>query len=456
MVEIDSQTSQVKRMRDDAKAIAPRFLMTPERGRTLDLLQHLLANGKQAILLCGPEGVGKSALLDVLRRHQQDKVTWCPIQGQADLTFDDIRERLEPLLQPQASAGRRASKTVLVIDDAGSLAPGLLSRVAQLAEARPDFRVLCAMTHDQWHIKSRSDPAIENCYIVEAKPLLARECRDFLQHVALLSAPARFGKQLTDGVIETVYRESHGVPGKMLDHFPELKRFKEGPDALLVLTLAVVFLVGLAFYVQWFTGHRHIAADTAVSARVPSAKAEAAARKPVAEAPPMQTPKAADAASVGAAIAPPIDNATAPAVAEPPESVPVEPQQALPEEPADMNAASAPPEPLPQANAEDDADAWLESRPARHYVLQLQVADTAEALRDAVQRHAALQQDMRIVRRSAQGRDAYLLLFGDFADARSAKNARKSLPDEFKSASARKFGALRKQFPAVSRPSLNG
>jgi len=263
MVEIDSDTYQVKTMRVENKAVASRFLITPERSQNLALLQHLLANTHQAIVLCGPEGVGKTALLEFLQQRLQDQWRWCVANGHGEMTFEDVQDRLAPLLKQQrpeapvknARQGH-AQDAVLVIDDAGKMAPGLLTRFIHLAEEHQELHLLLVLTHDQWHIKNASDPAIENCYIVEARPLGPKECREFVQHIVALTTSPRLGKGLSDDRIDAVYRESHGIPSRIMAHFPELNKPRESMDPLTILILAVAALVSLALYMQWHTASR--------------------------------------------------------------------------------------------------------------------------------------------------------------------------------------------------------
>jgi DamX protein len=273
MVEIDSETYQVKSMRGGERALPSRFLITPGRSQNLELLQHLLINTRQAIVLCGPDGVGKTGLLNVLQQRLKGGQRWCSLKGVGGLTFEEIHERVGPLLRHhrpesmdknvrQDRSPDFASDAVLAIDDAGNVAPGIVTGLIRLAENHPELRLLFVMTHDQWHIKNYTDPAIENCCLVEAKPLLQKECRDFVQHIASFSRSLRFGKGLTDDILEAVYRDSHGIPARIIAHFPDLDKPKNGMDPLIVLVLAVVGLVSLALYVQWFTASRPVGEET--------------------------------------------------------------------------------------------------------------------------------------------------------------------------------------------------
>ncbi|MGR8953162.1 MAG: hypothetical protein ACU83V_12235, partial [Gammaproteobacteria bacterium] len=265
-----------------ADSAAPRrFLITPERQQNLELLRHLLENTDHSIVLCGPEGVGKTGLLEVLQKRIKDDLRWCSIKGHAALSFEEIHERVGPFLRHgklesqvkpfgQSRPQDLPRNVALLIDDAGDIAPGLVGRMIELAEDHPDLRVIFVLTHDQWHIKDSSDPAIESCYIVEMKPLTPKDCRAFVQHLASLAPSLRFRNGLTDGMIDSIYLETHGIPSRIIARFPELNRSKEGMDPLIILIFAVAGLVSLALAVQWFTASRPIVEQeypTAISGR---------------------------------------------------------------------------------------------------------------------------------------------------------------------------------------------
>ncbi|MEC4749696.1 SPOR domain-containing protein [Methylomicrobium sp. Wu6] len=481
MVEIDGDTYQVKTVRSEGKAASLRFLMTPERSQNLELLQHLLANTEQAIVLCGPEGVGKTAFLEVLQKRLKDEWSWCMMKGHGGMTFEEVHDRVGPLvarLKPEVPVRNTGydrtpdsrKDVVLVIDDAGELAPGLLTRLIQLAEKHSNLRALFVLTHDQWHVKNCSDPVIENCFIVEAKPLLQKECRDFVQHIASHSVSPRFGKGLTDDVLDVVYRESHGIPAKMIAHFPELNKPKESVDSLTFLIVAVVCLVSLAFYIQWFTASRPADQNNAATVQSGASKAYSDLRQPILSLPvggllqgsqdpdlPGEqldgpAPFGKTGQAVGGeqaklvAVAP-----AAPAFSNNSAKTP-EQQQVLPETATDAAVSPVPsPESAAQVGSGDDSE-WLAARPENSYALQLMIISNASAVQAVIARHAELQPDLRFVRRIWKGKEKFVLLYGDFADAESAKNAKKSLPAEFKSSMIRKFGTIRKEFPFMPKP----
>ena len=463
MVEIDSDTYQVKMVQ---AAATPRFLMTPERSQNLQLVQHLFANFEQAIALCGPEGVGKTAFLGVLQKRLQDEWRWCLVNGQGGMTFEDVRDRIESLLKPRrleapvsnggAGHGRSPDahqSVVVVIDDAGEMAPGLLTRLIQFAEKHSDLRLLFVLTHDQWHIKSCSDPAIESCFIVEAKPLREKECRDFVQHIASLSASLRYGKGLEDSMIDAAYRQSHGIPGKMMACFPELNKTRVGPDSFMILIIGVVGLVSLALFLQWFTASRQDEKNVGVATFQPDeSRAHVDLQQPILSLPvgdalknaqPPDSPAIQREGTVSMDAAGQAVGANQPAL-----TAIVQPEVV-------RDAAVSPvasPDPAEQAKPAGDVESWLAARPESNYGLQLMVIAKAAAIQAVIARHPKLQAELRVLRGVWRGKKKFVLLYGDFADVESASNAKKALPAEFKSAMIRKFAEIRKEFPSAPSP----
>ena len=86
-------TYHVKQPLIDHKSRDFHALITQERTQQLELLIHLISNSKQALVICGPEGIGKSTLLKVLQEHKTEPWLYCLVQGNADLSFEKIQEQ---------------------------------------------------------------------------------------------------------------------------------------------------------------------------------------------------------------------------------------------------------------------------------------------------------------------------------------------------------------------------
>lgn len=237
-------------------------LITQERTAKLDLLIHLLSNSNRAVVLCGSSGVGKTTLLRVFQqRHNESWQTYL-VHGKADLSFEQIEARLiETIPDKQTLAhffdlqAEQHKKIVLIIDDAGSLAPYLINTIMDYATQHPVLKVVFVLTHDELAIKHHSDSSIEDCHIIEIPPLSEAQCGDFLQHLALKSTFKIPIHSITDSMIASLYQQTHGIPANIIAQLPMLAR---PPKNTKTAGWFPFILLGLlvAWIVLWFlSGH---------------------------------------------------------------------------------------------------------------------------------------------------------------------------------------------------------
>ncbi len=187
------QNSGTRRPADSAR----QALITLERSQKLDLLIHLLTNLQQPLVLCGPEGIGKTTLLDILRAREIASWHICSIKATSQLSF----ERVQQLLVESAKQAnpdlkhyqlpeilehftQNKEKLVVLLDAAGELVPGMITALYQFAAANPVLRFVFVLTPDQLHIKSSSDKVIEDCHFIELPPLTEQQCGEFLQNLS--------------------------------------------------------------------------------------------------------------------------------------------------------------------------------------------------------------------------------------------------------------------------------
>ena len=180
MVEDDTFTYHVKQQPRDQinKAqinASAHSLITKERMQKLDLLIHLLSNLTQALVICGPEGIGKTTLLNVLQQRKTEAWRYCLIQANTGLSFEAILQQLSKVLVSQSGQSLSMALTqyqgqhkqvILIIDNAGELVPGLITAIIQYAAANPILRVIFALTHDELQVKHGSDKSVGDCHIV--------------------------------------------------------------------------------------------------------------------------------------------------------------------------------------------------------------------------------------------------------------------------------------------------
>jgi DamX protein len=205
-------------------------LLTLERAQKLDLLNHLIKNLQQSLVVCGPEGIGKTTLLKNLKANKQDSWIVYSINATAQLSFEQVQSGLEQYLQQSnpAFTGLKIDpishaveednqKIVFLIDDAGLLVPGLINSICQLAAAHSALRVVFALTADEVHLKNNSDRTIDECHFIEIPALTESQCGDFLKNLASKPDAIIPVRNLNSAMIGQLYRDTHGIPGNIVN-----------------------------------------------------------------------------------------------------------------------------------------------------------------------------------------------------------------------------------------------
>ncbi len=144
-----------------------------------------------------------------------------------------------------------------MIDEAGHLAPGLINTIIEYAAKNPVLRVIFVLTHDELDVKNRSDSAIDDCHLIEIPPLSEKQCGEFLQYLATKPRSQITFNEISDDMIETVYRETQGIPGRIIAELPDFEGAKQSDNSLWILVAAVAGLVALALVIQWFSASEY-------------------------------------------------------------------------------------------------------------------------------------------------------------------------------------------------------
>ncbi len=483
MVEIDTYSRHVNKIWSSNTGTPIHFLMTEERTQVLDLLVHLITNSADSIIVCGPEGIGKTGLLKILQNHDTASCIYCLIEGNIELNLDKIKEHLTKAAKQDKSdnvqriftkdygeQGNPLKKNVLIIDNAGSLAPGLMTAVIRYTERNPNLRVIFALTHDQLYLKYKSDQVIDDCHIVELPPFSEEQCGKFLQHLATASATGMPADFQSESVIADIYRRTHGIPAKIIAEFSGLPQRKHDENPTRILVMAVAALVVTALAVQWLSSRQ-----TMTTPQVPVAAAPKALdlnldqvflvipmNEIINKDPeyvylniddvltPQQESGSASDVTLAASDKHSLD------MPEPvmgPDNGDKQNQdmkeQSFSENP-ELNEdikqpageLSSPDEKAADATAEDDASLWLSSQPENNYTLQLMVLSKRQSIQDVMKKYPALRQNFRYVRRRLNGKEKFVLLYGTFTNAGAANKIKQSLPPEFRKSLTRKISAI--------------
>lgn len=245
-------------------------LITLERAQKLDLLIHLISNLSQTLVICGAHGIGKTSLLDELRLRSRDVWPIATINATAKFSFESFLNKLskaikqnykdygsEEIASTLAELDKKNQKIVIVIDDAGLLVPGLVTSLIEYAESCASVRLVFALTHDELHIKSSSDHIIDDCHFIEIPPLTEKQCGVFLQNMSVQPKSVVSFNAINDRLIEKLYRETHGIPGKIIAELPRLSNYSSPSGgvwgsvliATIVLTAIVFILIDNGYFI---------------------------------------------------------------------------------------------------------------------------------------------------------------------------------------------------------------
>lgn len=454
MLENDSFTISVKKKPANQNTAAL-TLISQERTQKLELLIHLLTNLPQPLVVCGPEGIGKTTLLKILQERENQSWLYCHLQGNAGLSFEVIQEQLAQigLNGLQASANR---KCVLIIDDAGTLVPGLITTIVQYASAHPVLRVVFVLTHDELHVQSKSDRVLDDCHVIEIPPLSEKQCGEFL---LVLSSqpwtPVSFDA-VNEHLIAAVYRETHGIPGKIIEQIPVLSNVQQSSQGKWWMVAAVAALVSTVLAVQYLNPTN--TENKSLSAPV--------VEQPIVSIPPVQpiTPQPELPALTTKTEVPLLDELIEPS--EPLVTVEIESKNSqqnvenkteplLPPPVADTaknrieSAKPFPKESLPVVKKAPEVLEQQDKKPevekvvpvTGDYTLQLMVLSKQSSIDDIQNKYPALRAGFRVTKSIVGGQEKFVLFYGSFDSAAAANKARQTLPPEFRNALARKSGA---------------
>lgn len=244
------------------------FYADPERAQTLNMLQHLTQYSEELLLVTGPAGSGKSALLEqYLSRADEDwkvcrvSAVETPDPGQlfiaaarcfglhtdnvaGDALLDALREHLNHLQQTMTP--------VLVVDDADRLSDDALEIVVHLAELPGDHgKLVRVILFADSAILPRFDSARfasgPRPQRLDLKPLDEAHTIAYLQH-RLATAGFAGGPVFLPRDLKRIHKQSLGWPGGINVQAHEVLMSKRSGSSIpwpyVVAALAVAAAVG--------------------------------------------------------------------------------------------------------------------------------------------------------------------------------------------------------------------
>ncbi len=241
-------SEQIKKMQGGRSGLVIASLITQERTQKLDLLIHLITNLKQSLIICGPEGIGKTTLLTIFQTRTATVWPIVYLSASELLRFEKIQEHLLRGLTPSEGGNvtqnlntilrgleKLNRRVVLIIDEAGFLAPGLMTTLTQYATTYPALRLVFALSDDEVAAKRTADSAIDTCHFIEIPALSESQCGEFLQHLSERLDASEVMADMADGVAqvnkipkaspalnEQIFKKTKGIPGRITEALPSL------------------------------------------------------------------------------------------------------------------------------------------------------------------------------------------------------------------------------------------
>jgi len=466
-------------------------LITKERMQKLDLLSHLLSNLTQALVVCGPKGIGKTTLLNVLQERNTESWRYCLIQGSADLSFEAILQQLTKVLGSQSGQSLsmalaqyqgRHKQVVLIIDNAGELLPGLITAMIQYAAANSILRVILALTHDELQVKRGSDRAVDDCHVIEIPTLSEKQCGDFLRYLSAKPTLNLSFKAISENMIAHIYRETHGVPGRIIAEISGASSAKQGGKMKWMLPLVVVAACAIAIGVQWLASlnNKEVIAlvaveQTAGAGKMPASPAEPSIMLMLPPAQPVvqsseqfipeneeneeESPVKAS-ASLRDALSSDLSSEDqengvmlSSVQPKPPVASPEQPQQVQlseavdrvkPFTPNNLETIQIPAKPVAVAAALEQRVTETPMPTASNFTLQLMVLSKQASVDSMLKKYPAMTSGFRTIKSLANGKEKFIVEYGSYSDAASANKARQSLPLEFRNALVKKMSSIKR------------
>ncbi len=472
------------------------YFVDQVRTLSFNKLVHL-APYSELLLVSGPYGVGKTALLQQFVARAADTWRAALIQaresdGDADLllkiidkvemplvTTDESRGMLlDSLARFLESLGRSGRRAIIVIDDAQNLGA---AQLAMLGTLLSDYRadnalslILAAPAEFAPRLQEVKELASRLTYTLELQPLTADEVEPYISRRLAMSGAAAQGRLFTPEVVEEIHLQSEGYPARInalvrkvlqthkIERAPRPGRRAGLGRWLMVVAGAVAIALIVLFQDEINRFYDPAATPSAAGGEAPPLVGQGSAEAPLFSAGdslPEELPSPATispAAAEGVILVPAAT--VAPAEKEKEESAAAELLAAIkPPEPDEVEAVSAPPPAVATAASAPALSAeqqWLLAQPATNYTLQLMALKDERKVRDFADSNG-LQGNSAIFFITRKGSRLAVLIFGSFASQVEAKAAAAKLPRAWgvRQPWARSFASVQADFHAEEQGS---
>lgn len=202
--------------------------LIPEQQELLEEIQNLLLSNNKLIAVSGPHGSGKSTLAKALVRNINSPQNTVLIDANITLGVSDVFTHIGGLIQQHIPENRRLAlellkaqlekrvkqgqKLIVIIDQAEQLDVDTLTELAQIA-----FQIKEGLSFVLFGLSGYQDSitAIDNqarLHALDIPPLSKRSAQRVLRQVYSPNEPL----PLTEIELNTIYKQSYGLVGKLL------------------------------------------------------------------------------------------------------------------------------------------------------------------------------------------------------------------------------------------------
>jgi DamX protein len=273
MVQSDLNNSDRKRADVDtveAKTLEP--LISPARQQKFELLLSLIKTQQQSLIVCGPEGIGKTTLLKRLVKSSNKQQLWNYIECEASLTLSEIVTHLSSVLSLRnerdsstktlkiaqklvaqlSKISANGHTVMLILDDVGQLQAGVITKLLTFARQCKGLQLILSITPNDLFIKRITDYVIDECYVVEIPPLTEQEVEVFAQNYIQDNRDLKGVETISQSVATEIYHRSQGMPGLAVQEIarmnPQTSNLSGEFKPSHLLWLGLLGLIGLSIW----------------------------------------------------------------------------------------------------------------------------------------------------------------------------------------------------------------
>ncbi len=410
-------------------------LISLERTEKFDLLVQLISTQREALIVCGDKGIGKTTLLEILEKNQEQQRAVCFFQETNLLSFGDIKKELTLAIKAQGSIpdaesledmllfyAEHQQKIVLILDNAGQLPSGFIDKLIKYSLKYPAIRMIFALTKKELIVKSKTDVNIDNCYFVEIPALEKQGLDVFLKILTQLPDVLIAETAINDKLVNKLYQQTKGIPGKIISELQQQTNIRFKWQKGLVFTSCLMVGTALVYlykpvlvqnnlYQQFFIGPPQIKAV---------------------KNPPQNSPKRLIKSEIKV-----IEN-----------KVIESENQSIEETNTTLNSQELhaitikPVTKIKKQRVAVDDRQWVLQQSPKKYTLQLMVTSKKKALLNILKKYKRLQKSLKYVQVTRKNKRLYILLYGSFSTTKVAQKTVRTLPRLFKQAWAKQFKAI--------------